>query len=322
MIYIEIIQDSGGRTGHKLKDYLTAFCFYFICNYKTIINDYWKFPENNCNNHLNMFNLNSSNIFINRPNNPIITIKYSLRNYWGMGYNRFKKITERIEDMQKKNINKSVIVQLSNATRIQLSNVYNWELSNLIEKGTYNKLTLYLRTLLLTSPNNNQIPIIKNDNNIINISIHIRKGDVFHRPLHRSVKYYENIIQNLKKIKFKKNIYIYTEKWKGYDGKDVFYLINLKNNNTNIKVIFEFCLYEYFVDIINSDIFVATIGQGSLSDMAIHYKSKNTIVICNHRLRQSKFRDNMNNKLIKTEKDGNFDIKYLQDNVHLKLPTV
>ena len=56
--------------------------------------------------------------------------------------------------------------------------------------------------------------------------------------------------------------------------------------------------------------------------MAIHYKSKNTIVICNHRLRQSKFRDNMNNKLIKTEKDGNFDIKYLQDNVHLKLPTV
>jgi len=321
MIFIEIIQNSHVRTGHKLKDYLTAFCFYFICNYKTIINDYWNFPENNCNNHLNMFNLNSSNIFINRPKDPII-IEYSLSNWNGMKYDKFKEITETIEDTQKKNINKSIIVQLSKATRIQLSDVYNWELSNLIEKGTYNKLTLYLRTLLLTSPNNNQIPIIKNDNNIINISIHIRKGDVFTRPLHESVKYYENIIQNLKKFKFKKNIYIFTEKWKGYDGKDVFYLINLKDNNTNIKVIFEFCLYEYFVDIINSDIFVATIGQGSFSDMVMHYKSKNTVIIYNNELRQNKFNDNMNNMLIKTEKNGNFDIKYLQDNVHLKLPKV
>ena len=247
MIFIEIIQNSGGRTGHKLKDYLTAFCFYFICNYKTIRNKYWKFPEKNCNNHLNMFNLTSSNIFINRPKDPII-IKYKLKAWGGMTYNKFKQITKRIEDTQRKNINKSIIVQLSKATRIQLSDVYNWELSNLIEKGTYNKLTSYLRTHLLSSPNNNQIPIIKNEKNIINISIHLRKGDVFRRPRHQSVKYYENVIKNLKKLKFKKNIYIFTEKWKGYNGKDVFDLINLKDNNTNIKVIFERCLYEYFVD--------------------------------------------------------------------------
>ena len=36
-------------------------------------------------------------------------------------------------------------------------------------------------------------------------------------------------------------------------------------DNTNIEVIFKFCLYEYYIDIINSDIFVATIGQGSFS---------------------------------------------------------
>ena len=321
MIFIEIIQNSGGRTGHKLKDYLTAFCFYFICNYKIIINDCWKFPENNCNNHLNMFNLISSDIFVNRPNDSIITIKYSLKNWQGMKYYTFKEITKRIEDTQSKNIDKSIIVQLSRATRIQLSDVYNWELSNLIEKRTYSKLTLCVRSQLLTSPNNNQLPIIKNKN-IINISIHIRKGDVFHRSIHRSVKYYENIIKNLKKLEFKKHIYIFSEKWKGYDGEDVFDLINLKDNNTNIEVIFEVCLYEYFVDIINSDIFVATIGQGSFSDMAIHYKSKNTIVILNNLLRQNKFNDDMNNMLIKTEQNGDFDIKYLQNNVHLKLSKV
>lgn len=318
MIYIDIIQNSGGRTGHKLKDYLTAFCFYFICNYKIIMNDYWKFPKNNCHNHLNMFNLYSSNIFINRPETAII-IKYSLCNWKGMVYDKFKEITKRIDDTQRKNINKSIIVQLSNATRIQLSDVYNWEISNLIEKGTYNKLTSYLRTQLLSSPNKNQIPIIKNENNIINISIHIRKGDVFRRPLHQCVEYYINIIINLKKLKFKKNIYIFTEKHKDYDGKDVFDLINLKDNNTDIKVIFERCLYEYFFDIINSDIFVPTIGQGSLSDMAIHYKSKNTVIIYNKELRQNNFNDDMNNMLIQTDKYGNFDIKYLQNNVYVKL---
>lgn len=322
MIFIEIIQNSGGRTGHKLKDYLTAFCFYFICGYKIIINNYWKFPKNNCNNHLNMFNLYLSDIFVNKPKNPII-IKLSLQNWRGMNYDKFKEIIKRFEDTQRKNINKSIIVQLSKATRIQLSDVYNWEVSNLIEKGIYNKLTSYLRRQLLSSPNNNQIQFIKNRNNITNICIHIRKGDVYNRPMHKSVKYYENIIKNLKKLEFKKHIYIFSEKWKNYNGEDVIDLINLKDNNTEIEVIFEVCLYEYFVDIINSDIFVATCGQGSFSDLVVHYKSKNTVIIyCNER-RQNKFNDNMNNMIIKTnKKNGDFDIKYLQDNVHLKLPKV
>lgn len=333
MICIEIIQTSGGRTGHKLKDFLTAFCFHFISNYKIVKNLYWNFPENDCNNHVNMFNLNSSDIIIDSSSIPVpvITIEYGLENWKGMSYDKFEEITKKIKELQLKNINKTIIVKLFNSTRIQLSDVYNWELSKLIKKGTYNKITSYLRSLLLDSPINNQklveyrktfsgfLPAdssgggIKNDTGVINISIHIRKGDVFKRQLHQSVEYYKNIIKNLKKLIMKKNIYIFTEKWYGYNCEDVLDLINLKDNNTNIKVICEFCLYEYFVHIINSNIFVATIGQGSLSDIAIHYKSKNTIVILNHLLRQNKFNDNMNNMLIKTKNDGNFDIKYLQD---------
>lgn len=321
MIFVEIIQNSGGRTGHKLKDYLTVFCFHFLCNYKIIINKYWKFPKNNCNNHLDMFNLMSSDKFVNKPKDPII-IKYSLRNWHSMKYNKFKEITKRIEITQKRNSNRSIILQLCKATRIQLCDIYNWELSKLIEKGTYNKIITYLKSQLLSSPNNNQIPIIKNDSNIMNISIHIRKGDVFRRPLHQCVKYYENIIKNLKKINLKKKIYIFTEKWRGYNGEDVFELIKLKDDNTNIQVIFEFCLYEYFVDIINSDIFVPTIGQGSFSDMAMHYKGTNTTVIYNKESRQNKFNDNMNNMLIQTKKNGDFNIKNLQNNFRSKLSNI
>ena len=316
MIFIEIIQE-GGQTGHKLKDYLTAFCFYFICNYKIIYNNYFKSPKDK---YINMFNFYSSDIFVNKPENPII-IGYSLSNYMGMEYDKFKEITKRIEDIQREDINKSIVVQLSKATRIQLSDVYNWELSNLIEKGIYNKLTSYLRTQLLSSPNNNQIQFIKNRNNIINICIHIRKGDVYNRPKHKSVKYYENIIKNLKNLEYKKHIYIFSEKWKNYNGEDVIDLINLKDNNTEIEVIFE-GLWEYMVDIINSDIFVAAIGQGSFSDLVTHYKSKNTVIIYCNELRQNKFNDNMNNMIIETNKNGDFDIKYLEDNVHLKLTKV
>jgi len=320
MIFIEIIQNSGGRTGHKMKDYLTAFCFYFICNYKIIINDYWKFPNGALHqNHIHMFNLNdtSSGIFIEKPKNNVITITYSLKTWLGMKFKTFEKILTEINSKQIHNMSKSIIVKLCEATRIQLSDVYNWELSSLIKKGTYKRLTSYLRKRFLDSPTSIQIPLLKNEANAINISIHIRKGDVHHREIHRSVEYYKTIISNLKILKLKKNIFIYTEKWKDYNGEDVYNLMNLKDDNTKIEVIFEVCLYEYFLNMINSDIFVPTIGQGSLSDLAINYKSKNTIIIINHDLRQNKFNDNMNNQLVKTNNMGNFNVKYLYQCIHL-----
>ena len=44
-----------------------------------------------------------------------------------MQYRQFEEINERIENIQKENIDKPIIVQLHKATRIQLSNLYNWE---------------------------------------------------------------------------------------------------------------------------------------------------------------------------------------------------
>ena len=86
-------------------------------------------------------------------------------------------------------------------------------MNNFIEKGSYDKIKSYLRTQFLSSPLNNQVKLIHNQN-ILNIVIHIRKGDVFERPLHKSVKYYENIIKLLKQIQLKKNIIILTENGK------------------------------------------------------------------------------------------------------------
>jgi hypothetical protein len=55
---------------------------------------------------------------------------------------------------------------------------------------------------------------------------------------------------------------------------------------------------------IYSDIFVATIEQGSLSDLVINYKSQNTIAIINPLLRQNNFCDTMNKTIVKTDSQG------------------
>ena len=89
-------------------------------------------------------------------------------------------------------------------------------------------------------------------------------------------------------------------------------LKKLKDENTDIEIIFKMCLYEYFADIINSDIFIP-IRQGSFSDLVMHYKSKKTIIIYNKELRQNNFNDNMNNSFIETNKQGHFNIQQLQN---------
>jgi hypothetical protein len=50
----------------------------------------------------------------------------------------------------------------------------------------------------------------------------------------------------------------------------------------------------------------------------MRYKSENTIIILNNLLRQNKFNDNMKKMLIKTKQNGDFDIKLLENNIHLK----
>lgn len=269
---------------------------------------------------MNMFNLVNSKMFVKKPpKNNTITIKYDLDKWVGMSHDTFKKITQYIHNKRKKNNpNKTIIVQIHNGTRIQLCNVYNWCQNKLIDDKTYDTIRTFLRNRLNCYNKSFQINLWKNtDKNICKISIHIRKGDVFERPLHKSVNYYKNIIKQLKLINKKKKIIIFTEQWKGYDGKDVYDLLNLNDINLQIEIIFKMCLYEYFTTMTSSDIFVPTIGQGSMSDLVINYKNNNTIVIINNELRKNKFYDNMNNQLVKTSNDGIYNLSDLNNSLDM-----
>tara|TARA_A100001015_G_C15029524_1_gene732406 strand:- start:1448 stop:2392 length:945 start_codon:yes stop_codon:yes gene_type:complete len=303
-IFVEVLQTSGGRTGHKLKDYLTAIIYFFLCNYKIILNETWIFPENDHNNHLSMFNLIDNGLVEQKPID-YQNVDYSLSNWSGMDYNKYIEINEYLQSL-KKNNDKYIILRLKDATRILLSDVYNWEKNNLIPFGKYESIINYLRHRYYLV--NEKIEL---KNLAINIAIHIRKGDVYMRPLHQSVKYYENIIKQLNTIKVNKIITIYSEKWENYDEIDVYELKYLQNEYTKINIIFSYCLYEYFSEILGNFIFVPTIGQGSFSDMIINYKSHNSLVIINYELRQNKYIDNMNDKLFFTDNSGKFNINKL-----------
>ena len=59
-------------------------------------------------------------------------------------------------------------------------------------------------------------------------------------------------------------------------------------------------------------VFVPTLGQGSFSDMLLNYRGHSTLVIVNHDHRQSKYVDDMNGTLFKTDPNGEFDVTRLE----------
>ena len=80
MIFVEITQ-SGGRSAHKMKDFLGGFAFFFIYHFKLIYNETWVFPENDCNNHVAMYNILDPDIVVERPTNEIIYVGITKKEY-------------------------------------------------------------------------------------------------------------------------------------------------------------------------------------------------------------------------------------------------
>ena len=314
MISVLITQTSGGRTGHKMKDLLTAFCLHFLLGWKILYDGSWLNKCNNKNNHddhCNIFNLIKSSLVQKhdpKTDNTCI-YEYQKTSWSGMSIDNLNKLKLFAENLEEKDGN--VILRLTKATRVLPNQLYNWNYNDQFEK-----LLLYLRDLYFSDQNHdtflNKGFLDLNDR--LSITVHIRKGDVYNRVMHgfdhKDISYYKNIIIQLSK-KFKNiphTFNIISEKWKGYDEKDVKDLKKLDLSiNSKINIYMDFCLYEYFTECINSDIIVVTNGQGSFSDLCILYsKNSSKILVCSE-LRQFEFKDDLNGKFIFCDKLGNFN---------------
>ena len=61
-----------------------------------------------------------------------------------------------------------------------------------------------------------------------------------------------------------------------------------------------------------TDVFVSAIGYGGFGDLISIYKNDNTVLILNDEKRHYRFDDSMNNQIIKTTLDGDFDVNLLE----------
>lgn len=316
MIHVLITQTSGGRTGHILKDLLTAFCLHFLKGWGILYDDSWYGKHNKKNvhdNHLDMFNLTGS-LLVKKylPNQdsslPVYTFKKT--SYNGMSLETLNELIKFAENAE--NDCGNVIIRLIDATRVLPNQLYNWGF-----KEEFTTFSLHLRSLFLDSHTHSceHKPFKETGSDTLKITVHIRKGDCFNRVMHgfdhRDITYYKTVMTNLYEIYGKEKAVVFnviSETWPGYDEKDVRDLQNMfVSENCNVNVYLELCLYEYFRECIDSDIMVVTNGQGSFSDLCILYTKKDTKIVVCKEYRQFDFVDDMGGKFIFCDKKGNFD---------------
>jgi hypothetical protein len=305
MIYVLVTQSSGGRTGHKMKDYLTAYCLHFLYGWKIMYNDTWYNPKNDDhNNHSKLFNIIDTSL--SAPITADIPIVEFIDTSWsGMTTEtlfKLKSLAETKEEQHGK-----VIIELKNATRVLPTQLYNLGYTQ-----QYNKLTEHLRNLYYSNKNH-KLQKHFSKQYYFNITVHIRKGDVYNLIKagydHRDISYYRNIIKSLSDIiHIPHTFHIISEKWPGYDEKDVRNLKNLDLSPlSEINIYMETCLYEYMTEYIESDILVVANGQGSFSDLAILYaKPSSKIFVCK-KYRQFNYIDDINGRLVYCDQNGAFD---------------
>jgi hypothetical protein len=326
--FVDVVQ-LGGRTGHKMKDYLTGIVLHFLGDLKLAFSSKWIFPERDHNNHVGMFNLVDERIFRDLAGTrDIVYVEYGEWSWSGMAYEKFNEMITSVQVTKLRHPDHKVVLRLTNATRILLADVYNWEAQQHIPRGSFQRITDYIQARYYSS-NERVVSTASSMSGggivVVDIGIHIRKGDVHDVPPHTSVTYYKNVIGQLKTIRANIDITIYSEKFGGYDEKDVYELRELEDSSTTINVVFDFCLYEYFSEMLSKRIFVPTVGQGSLSDMVLNYKERSTLVIVNHdesdeicyngrSLRQRpKYVNDMGGALFETDANGYFDVARLQE---------
>lgn len=327
MIYIWITQTSGGRTGHKWKDLVTAFCLHFIKGWKILYDDSWCGSNKNThNNHLDIFRFTYSSL-VKRHNPhqenspPVYTFKNT--SWDGMTMDTLCELFQFAEHMDTKCGN--VIIRLVEATRVLPNQLYNWGY-----KQEFFKLSSHLRSLYCDYDANESSTTTKPDHHVfehksftqtlvspetLKIMVHVRKGDCYDRVMHgfdhRNIAYYKNVMTNLynkycgqQPIVFN----VISETWPGYDEKDVRSLEHLfgETKNCKVNIYMDKCLYEYFTECIESDLIVVTNGQGSFSDLCILYAKPTTKIVLCKTFRQFDFIDDMGGKLIFCDQTGNF----------------
>lgn len=183
MLYLTLIQNSGGRSGHKLKDIITVFILsYFIKGLVLVRHFSWN--KQAILSHFNYRWMKSLKYDE--------THELKMDNWGGMSDTKFFDTIEYIKHLDRDN--KKILIVLSGAYRYMPCQLHNLYLNNKIEKDYFTNDFLNLIKRLYFGKN---IPIETNNC----VAIHVRRGDIAKRLIEKgqNSNYYKNIIRKLNK---------------------------------------------------------------------------------------------------------------------------
>ena len=259
MIYITYIQNSGGRSGHKLCEIFTCFLFSCMFNVKVLYNSSWNKQMIISNNSLKIHSDTFNGKFdkIERIN--------TIRKWECLSWNDFLDLKKKIDQINNTD-NENVLFELSNVFKIHPHIIYDWYVKKYINEDTYHARVLpKLRELYFYDHKEKTIDCI---------SIHIRCGDLYKELLKVgfTLNYYTKLIQTLNsKFDIKINIYYENE-----NHEEFYQLEKLKNVELFVGGVTD--IETHFNNMVNSKVLI--LSASSMS-MFASYLCKGLVLIDN-----------------------------------------
>lgn len=217
MIYITYIQNSGGRSGHKLCEIFATFIFGILLDAKVLYNDSWDKQFIVSKESLIKHTFSASEFKFDHVMNVTNTIQWN-----SLSFDQFKNFKEEVINLNKKYTD--LLINLSLVYKIHPHEIYHWYKSGNIREDLYSEKI---------------IPLLKNlyyfDHPLCQqpkFCIHIRRGDLANRlrAAGFTVEYYKNIINIINQyLNIEIEIFCENENFH-----DILELANLKNTTLSI----------------------------------------------------------------------------------------
>ena len=149
-------ENSGGRSGHQLKDLFTSVILGELLNLKTVYGNSWK--QQSLLPHVPLDTIIATHV---------VQIQSDEKAWDGISFERLQEITRTVEEKRKAD----TLFVLSGVCRIHLHQLHSWELTHKVPAGSLERCLRILRRLFWDQGN---LPTPQKGR----IAIHARRGDV------------------------------------------------------------------------------------------------------------------------------------------------
>lgn len=302
MIYLTVLNNSGGNHGHQLKDLIGGMTIAKAYKFTYAHTDY---P------YLEFAGLGEGEIEVEDLPKDIEKVQVSGPAWRGLSFQEASSIFKPIQSNFRQ---RDCLIVLENAVRIHPCQTINWYKLRLIDTEVFAALTKSISLKYYNKHKNRPLPFKKDE---INIAVHINRGVDYRnwkpdRGSSRQVRYifdldyFDNIITQLQSVFGTRphTIRLYTEKLnseeitKRFSNRKAIRLC--VGDNRQEKHYTQ--IYDIFLQMIASDILV--MSNSSFSVMAGHFKNPGVSIYHPHR----HFFDAPKEQYIATDQHGNFDI--------------